>query len=169
MSAESSTTSTRTGLMAAPPAAASVCAAASGRVASSRSGSDALVRLPAGLVNRSTIAGRFRIRTTRPSPEDGGAADQIGGDGLIVERLDDQLFLAIESIHNQAQFPVAAADDQHEDLRWAASGPAARGRVPDAPAAKPGYAIAELRSYRPGERRIPRARVISATAFKGMA
>ena len=54
--------------------------------------------------------------------EDGGTADQIGGDGLVVERFDDELFFAIEAVDDESEFTLAHGNDEHEKFASATVG-----------------------------------------------
>src|SRR5215831_6281949 len=48
--------------------------------------------------------------------KNGGAADQIGGDGLVVQGFDDQFLFALESVDNEAELAPIEENDQNKDL-----------------------------------------------------
>ena len=43
--------------------------------------------------------------------ENRSSADQVGGNGLIIERFDHKFFLALEAIHDHPKFPFAHGND----------------------------------------------------------
>jgi hypothetical protein len=51
-----------------------------------------------------------------PIAQDGGAADQVGCDTLVIEGLDDQFFFAFQAVHDQTEFAISRRNYENEDL-----------------------------------------------------
>ena len=169
ISAESSTTSTRTaffmpglpraGLMA--RRMRSVCVEQQAGIRLSR-----FLRPPA----RHVLHHRGQVEDQHHASvaQDRSAGDQIGRERLVVQCLDDQFFFAFQRVDNQAVLPLADHDDQHKELGLALVAFDPR-RVPAAAAATPDCATAALRSCRPDGLPLRRCAQFPTTAFSGMA
>src|ERR1700680_1790675 len=77
---------------------------------------DALFLLKASIAM--TIHDRGKIDDEHHSAiaQDGGSADQVGSHALVIQRLDDELFFSVQTVHDQPQFSLTHGNDQHKNF-----------------------------------------------------